>query len=432
MHLRRSIVVVVALLLSLVLAPPIASAAYTPPGGAMFNNPQGNRDARFRIIQTVNKAIKHSPRGSRIQMSMYMMDSRASTDLLIGARNRGVKVQLVLDGTARNPHTKRLARKFNRDNHKLIKPKKAHGKKAKKRTKKKHADKGHKKAGKKGKKGKKKHAGKRRRGGPDGSFVVFCKKSCRAVGKPNHTKYFTFTRTGKARNVVMVSSSNLNKGGAVKGFNDLYVLKGRKKLIRDFGRVHKQMSADTSGDGDHFLKFRRGRILARFFPKRKGPDPVMLDLRKVHCKSAKGGRTAINVSMFRWNSERGFKIARKLVRLDNQGCKVSVIFGAPGRKVWGILMRSARHGGIRLWDSRVDFDYDLKPDLRTHHKYLLIKGWYGRDRRSWQVHTGSANWGRSLRAGDENTLSISGRRAYKQYIRNWRWLTKHAARRIGR
>ena len=89
--------------------------------------------------------------------------------------------------------------------------------------------------------------------------MVFCRKSCRSIGKPNHTKYFTFTRTGKARNVVMVSSSNLNRGGALKGFNDLYVMKGRPGLLHDFSRLHRSMAQDTTGDGrDHFLKFRRG------------------------------------------------------------------------------------------------------------------------------------------------------------------------------
>ena len=97
MHFRRSVVVVVALLSatlsSTLLSAPPATAAYTPPGGATFNNPQGSRDAAFRIIRTVNKAIKHSRRGSRIQMSMYMMDTRASTGLLLGARKRGRQVQ---------------------------------------------------------------------------------------------------------------------------------------------------------------------------------------------------------------------------------------------------------------------------------------------------------------------------------------------------
>jgi hypothetical protein len=46
------------------------------------------------------------------------------------------------------------------------------------------------------------------------------------------------------------------------------------------------------------------------------------------------------------------------------------------------------------------------------------------------VHTGSANWGRSLRAGDENTLNVAGKKPWKQYLENWRFVRKHGARRI--
>ncbi len=62
---------------------------------------------------------------------------------------------------------------------------------------------------------------------------------------------------------------------------------------------------------------------------------------------------------------------------------------------------------------------------------MLINGHYGRDRSAWRVHTGSQNWGKSLRAGDENTLNIASRRAYREYIANWRFLAKRAARRVG-
>lgn len=416
MLLTRSITLVVAFFVSLVLCVPTASA-YQPPDGAVFNNPQGDRDAKFRIIQTVNQAIKHTPRGSRIQMSTYLMDSKASVGLLIGARKRGVAVQVVMDGATRNGQSKRLARALNQDNDQRVNPKRAKGKRVK---------------GKwvKGKRLKPKY----RRGGPDRSYVVFCKGSCRNGGVPNHTKYFTFTRTGKARNVIMVSSSNLNKGGAVKGYNDLFVARSRGALIRDFSRVHRQMAQDSYRN-DGMLTFKRGAFLARFYPKKRAGDPVMRDLGRVHCRGAKGraghrgGRTGINISMFRWNSDRGLAIARRLVRLDKRGCDVSVIYGAPGRKVRKALVKSARRGGIRLWDSRWDFNGDKAVDLRVHHKYMLINGRYGRDRTSWRVHTGSQNWGRSLHAGDENTLNIASRRAHREYIVNWRNMAK-ASRRV--
>jgi hypothetical protein len=414
--LTRSMTVVVAFFVSLALCVPTASA-YQPSGGAVFNNPKGDRTAKFRIIQTVNQAIKHAPRGSRIQMSTYLLDNKPSVGLLIGARKRGVAVQVVMDGAARNGQTKRLARALNRDNKDRVNPKRAKGKRVK---------------GKwvRGKKLKPRY----RRGGPDRSYVVFCKGACRNGGVPNHTKYFTFTRTGKARNVIMVSSSNLNVGGAVKGYNDLFVTKSRGALIRDFAYVHREMAKDTN-NGYRFLTFKRGALLARFYPKKRKGDPVMTDLSRVRCRGAKGGagqrgRTAINISMFRWNNDRGNAIARRLVKLEKQGCKVSVVYGAPGRKVRKTLTKSARRGGIRLWDSRWDFDGDKAVDLRVHHKYMLINGRFGRDRSAWRVHTGSQNWGRSLYAGDENTLNIASRLAYRQYIVNWRKMAKHS-RRIG-
>lgn len=382
----RTVFVVLPLLISVLALAPAASA-YEPPEGAVFNNPKGNTAAKWRIVRTVNESIRAARKGSRIQISTFLMDSRSSVDALLGARKRGVQVQMVIDGSAKNGTTRRLATVFNRDNGKRVK-------------------------------------GKRLKWGPDGSYVRFCNLSCRGIGAPNHTKYYTFTRTGTASNVIMVSSSNLNKGGATKGFNDLVVLKERKALIANFATVHAEMTEDTSNDKDGFLEFTQGNATARFYPKPKGPDPVITDLNQVKCKGAGGGagragRTAINVSMFRWNNERGFAIARKLVRLDDEGCDVQVMYGAPGNKVADILKASARRGGIKLWDTRWDFNDDQAVDLRVHHKYTLINGVYGKDTSSWRVHTGSANWGQDLRAGDENTLTVVSRPLYNQYLADW-------------
>ena len=399
MHPKRSLVTLLVVVMTLSVSAPVA-AAYQPPGGAVFNNPQGGHRAKFRIVRTINRAIKGARRGSRIQISTYLMDSKESTTLLIKARKRGVAVQAVIDGSAKNRQTLRLAKALNRDNRKKVR---------------------------------RKH----RRGGPDRSYVVFCRGSCRNGGRPNHTKYFTFTRTGKARNVVMVSSSNLNRGGAVKGYNDLLVMKKQKRLTKDFASVHREMAEDSRNDGDGFIQFNRGHITARFYPTKKKADPVMQDLRQIRCRGTRQGagrhkRTTIHVSMFRWNSRRGIALARKLVRLDRAGCEVSVIYGAPGRRVRDVLRTSARRGGVRLWDSRWDYNHNGTVDMRVHHKYMLISGRYGKDRSAWRVHTGSQNWGRSLHAGDENTINIAGPKTYRQYLRNWRHVVRHAGRRVGR
>jgi hypothetical protein len=222
----------------------------------------------------------------------------------------------------------------------------------------------------------------------------------------------------------MVSSSNLNRGGATLGWNDLYEADGKAAMVARYAAIHAEMARDTPS-GDRYQEYHVGIFTLRFYPKPKGGDPVMSDLSKVRCHGAtggagRGGRTAINVSMFAWNNDRGTAIAKKLISLDRDGCQVSVIYGAPSRAVRDLLMGSARRGGIKLWDSRMDRNGDGVFDLRVHHKYMLINGSYGGDHSSWRVHTGSQNWGRgTLRGGDENTLTIASRGAYRQYIANW-------------
>ena len=385
-----------------------SAAAWQPVKGAMFNNPRGSYEARWRIIHHVNRAVKEAPRGSRILFSTFMMDSKASANALLAAHRRGVKVQIVMDGDdAYTGQARRLQRALNRDNRKVRRGDRVLDKR-----------------------------GQPVRWGRDQSFVVFCKGSCRAGRANNHSKFYVFSRTGTARDVVMVSSSNLNAGGAVRGYNDLYVAKTRPAMVRAYMQVHAEMAQDTAQDGDGFREYRTGNLVSRFYPKARGGDPVLGDLAKVRCKGANGGagrqgRTAINVSMFAWNRDRGMAIARKLVALDRAGCHVSVIYGAPSRAVGEYLRKSARKGRIKLWDSRWDRDGDGLFDVRVHHKYMLINGRYGSDRSSWRVHTGSQNWGRgTLRGGDENTVSIAARRAYRRYIGNWDMVVKFGGRRI--
>ncbi len=398
----------VTMLASLLLAP--SAAAWQPDDGALFNNPRGEHDARWRVVKQVDQAVLHARPGSRIMFSTFLMDSRASANALLDAHRRGVEVQVVMDGDdAFTGQARRLRRAFNADNEKVGRGERRLNRK-----------------------------GEPRKWGRDQSFVVFCDGSCRAGRANNHAKFYVFTRTGTARDVVMVSSSNLNKGGAVRGFNDLFVVKGRGGLVQDYARIHAEMARDSEGDGDRFREHRHGQLTTRFYPRTKGGDPVLRDLSKVRCKGARRGaghrgRTSINVSMFAWNSDRGMAIARRLVALDRAGCDVSVIYGAPSKVLAKYLRKSARNGRVKLWDSRYDRDGDGLVDIRVHHKYMLISGRYGDDRSAWRVHTGSQNWGRgTLRMGDDNTVNIASRRVHRQYLSNWRTVSRIGARKIHR
>lgn len=384
---------------------------YAPPSGAVFNNPRGSRPEKFRIVNTVIQAIRHARPKSFIYITGFLFDSVSAADALIAARNRGVRVQIVFDGNVHNGPANRLGAALNKDNKKI-------GKGQKRRW----------------------PDGQLRKWGKDRSFVKWCVKSCRDGGDPNHAKWYVFTQTGKAKNVVMVSGSNLNKGGAQKGFNDMIILKERPKLVEKFGLVNDEFAEDSSKDGDGFLEFEEGNAVARFYPKKAAGDPVMEDLKAVRCNKAeggagRGGRTAVNVAMFRWNNSRGFALARKLVSMDKAGCIVKIVYGAPGKRVVDILKSSARNGGVELYDSRhfTEPTYPGEPRevyLRTHSKYLLINGAVKGDFSSWSVQTGSANWGQSLHAGDENTLTVYDRKIYQKYLENWRWVVNTASVRV--
>ena len=79
------------------------------------------------------------------------------------------------------------------------------------------------------------------------------------------------------------------------------------------------------------------------------------------------------------------------------------------------------------WNWNADEDNDEGPDVRTHGKYVLVKGTYGGNRKSYQVWTGTGNWvGGSLNLGDENSLNIARKSAFQKYVANWETVRKHS------
>jgi hypothetical protein len=446
MFVRRTtwLLTVVALSITALVA---SAAAYVPPGGGTFNTPRpwGNDKERYRIVRTIEKAFKKTrptaedPRPV-ILVSTYLLDRNQSVDALVDACRRGVAVRVILDEDIDNRNSRRLITMLNGDNvpdrnGDGVPDRKPRARKCNRPL---------------------RHQGHRaavvphtnllsldaaRRSverptkdsvtwGKDGSYVKVCNGSCRGAGGNMHSKFFAFTHTGKSNNVVMVSSSNLNEGGALLGWNDLYVMKGRPTSFAGYQRIHRQMTDDTRA-GDRKVQIKDGPFTSRFFPMRKASkanDPTLADLKRIRCSSA-FGRTEVHVSMFFWKGARGNYLTDKLLRLARSGCRVSIIYGAPSVQMAERLRNAARAGTINLYDSRWDFNNDGFNEVRTHAKYVLVKGTVGKDRSSHQVWTGSQNWvAGSLSRGDEVSLSIAKRSAYKDYMRNWTTIRNHARR----
>jgi hypothetical protein len=260
--------------------------------------------------------------------------------------------------------------------------------------------------------------------------VKRCIGACRGGGGNMHSKFYLFSRTGKAQKVVMVSSSNLNRGGATMGWNEMYTIKNRPRLYKAFAAMHREMTDDKAA-GAKKVQVADGPFLARFFPMKhasKKNDPTLHDLDRIRCKS-KLGRTRINVSMFYWKGGRGNYLADKLFSLARDGCQVGVVYGAPSIQIATRLRAAAGRSLIRLYDTRWDRNDDGFNEVRTHAKYVLVKGSYGKDRAAYRVLTGSQNWvAGSLSRSDETTLNIGLKSAYVDYLHNWNTIRQHARR----
>lgn len=422
---------------------------------ATFNVPRpwGSKHQQNLILLDVERAINQVPRPTKnypeptITIASYLLDRTTSVTALINACKRGVGVRVVLDDDIVNKNSRRLISALNGDN---VRDKNHDGKAdSKPRT------------GRCGRNTRKPTSGKwdhkgrvvaddtllsRRQAklsldvptgrsvtwGRDGSYVKRCDGSCRNAGSGGnmHSKFYLFSRTGKDRNVVMVSSSNLNRGGAKAGWNDMYVMRNRPRSYEAYLKVHRAMTRQLRS-AKRREEIVDGPFTSRFFPMRrasKKTDPTLRDLKQIRCTSGLG-RTEVYVSMFYWKGVRGNYLADQLLTLAHHGCKVSAIYGAPSRQIAQRLRTAAGRHVINLFDSRWDFNEDGYNEVRTHAKYVLVKGTYRGNHRAYVVMTGTQNWvAGSLRLGDENSLNVALRSAYKSYKRDWDNIRNHSRR----
>lgn len=410
-------------------ARPIDAPAFNVP------HPWGTPGQRSAILRKVESAINHTPKGQTMLISSYLFDQRSSVNALISACRRGVSVRVVLDGQIASHQSRRLVAALNGDN---IRPN-GHGGWTKPKTRKcGRRLAGHTKVSPDAMSAKQIQqsvsgpTGNSRTWGKDKSYVKKCSGSCRGTGALMHAKFYAFSRTSGIPHVIMVSSSNLNDGGAVRGWNDLAAMKRRPKSFKMYEAIHLEMTQDDEGDDRGKFEVVDGPYTSRFFPwpgtGRKG-DPVMKDLNKIGCHGPRG-RTLVQVSMFYWKGTRGNYIATKLLSLAHHGCQVSIIYGAPSNQIASRLRAAAGAGVINLFDSRWWFDDgDTEVDVRTHSKYILVNGRYGGRARSWQVMMGTANWtpGSLVRA-DENSINIASASVWRAYSRNWTFVRNHSRR----
>ncbi|TDD20849.1 phosphatidylserine/phosphatidylglycerophosphate/cardiolipin synthase family protein [Nonomuraea diastatica] len=347
-----------------------ADAPATPvTTAAVFNDPVSGDGAA--LAQKLCGLVRQTPSGARIQVAHFVMSGAAGTefaDELIKAHQRDVDVQVVLDGDRRGAAiAEKLTAALGTDTsarswlHVCT--------------------------------------------GPPSGGTAAC------IGnKGQHNKFYLFSRTGDASEVVVQSSANLTDLNSTTYWNNAVVVPGNRRLYAAYAGYFADLAAErknldyyrivqTGGPG--------GSVRAHFFPEASG-DPIVDQLGKVSCR----GGTTIRVGMSEWDTYR-VAIPQRLRDLAAQGCTVRIVYGIMADEVEELLRAEPR---VEL---RTLGDGGALPG-RVHSKYLLVEGSYDGDRHARWVFTGSHNYNEtSLRRNDEVLLRLGNRRVYEQYVANF-------------
>jgi hypothetical protein len=352
-----------------------ADAPETPVSvGAVFSEPVGGDPVA--IVRKICALVKQAPAGARVQVAHFVMSGTAGTefaDELIKAHRRGVKVQVILDGDTRGRTVAaRLASGLGTDR-------------------------------------------------SAGSWLHVCTGpmsggTAACIGdKGQHNKFYLFSKTGDASNVVVQSSANLTDLNSTTYWNNAVVLPGNKRLYQAYEGYFKDLAAERK-NLDYYRVVNTGSaggsVRAHFFPRAgdsAATDPVVEHLGKVSCQ---GGGTTVRVGMSEWDTYR-IAIPEKLRDLAAQGCTVKIVYGIMDDEVKQVLRSEPR---IEL---RTLGTGGALPG-RVHSKYLLIEGGYDGDRDARWVFTGSHNYNlTSLRRNDEALLRLNNKTVYQQYVANF-------------
>jgi phosphatidylserine/phosphatidylglycerophosphate/cardiolipin synthase-like enzyme len=359
---RKSLSVAVGVLAACLLtAGALAPGAYADPvprTGPVFNSPVGGTAKRDAISARVARLIAGTPKGGRIAIAMYHFSSMDTARQLVAAAKRGVGVQVVLDYESRRYAAfKRLKRGL--------------GGNAKKP-----------------------------------SWVIVCDEDRGCIGPEfNHNKFFLFSSTLGARNMVMQTSANATGGARDMQWNDALVLQDPAVYA-----AYLAYFGDLAGR-HHTTNYHRtvqaGRYRLDFFPWAKG-DPISQALDQVSC--AGGTRLRLSLGHFTWGP-----IARRLWELDSAGCRVQVVFDIVGP---GAIRALTQKGG-KNGNPEIRYLTEGGRATYVHSKYLLIDGTYqGKPQKV--VFTGSNNYTTvGFHGHDEAMITVADPQLETEYAANF-------------
>ena len=339
--------------------------------GAAFSNPVAGRATG--VVEQVCNLVNQAAPGSSIRLANFVISGNAGMDFtnaLLAAHDRGVDVQVVIDGwQIDKPASAKLIDTLGVDE-------------------------------------------------AARSWVHVCShkspegntSSCIGT-KGQHNKFYLFSETGGQKEVVVQASANFTDVNSKTYWNNALTFTGNHKLYEGYGSYFDDLVAEVQ-DADYYRTvstgMQGGNVTAHFFPSAT-VDPVLDRVQELDCKN--NGTSEIRIGMSEWDEARA-GIADRLVELAQAGCSVRIVHGPMADSV---LQRLSGQPGIELRE----LDSDKLPG-RIHSKYLIAENMTGKHSSQNLVLTGSHNYNTtSLRRNDEAIVETSRRDVYLQYRENF-------------
>lgn len=361
----------------------------------VFNTPGFYGQRTTTLEDKLIEMIKSSVTGSKIRIALYTLDRTVVAQELVHASQRGVDVQIVLDGgnAIRSQQVGHainvLVEGFNGNSGLIC----ANG---------------------------------------ESDCIKFCSGPLAPILKPfkikknfivgescrglisNHNKLFLFTELNDgSKNIVAQTSANMT-AGQLKMYNDLIIIKNDEiffnhlynywqKLKKDNTQLFKKSFPTISEDEKY--------LTAYFFPRPTARDPIKALLRRVNCHLPD---SIIRVSHSSFSRH---KVAYELKRLKEAGCKVEVIARidpkqhSPSKKVKKALAESIV---LLPYDGQHP---DQQSENSIHTKIVTINAAIDNSPEKIKVVlTGSYNLDIiSLRANDETLIEVRDDEIYEHY-----------------
>lgn len=339
-----------------------AAVAYTPRSGAIGQHPTASGAQSSPIRRAIVDNTRNTPAGQTIRVVAWNFDDQAISTALINAHQRGVHVQVLVWDRNCSSATAALRRAVGA-------------------------------------------AG-------DASFFKCIAHSARGPeGKGQlHQKSFTFSRTGTASNVSLVTSYNPTDHANKNQYNVALQFVNNQTMHNDLKALFEQQRTDrprparcqtaAANDGRLFQHFFTGGFGVMAYPLDCiAEDPLLTRLRTIPNPS----QAVIRVATSGFTNERARRIAEELVRLRRAGASVKLLHTAgAGPVVRGILDR----GGVARLDTQTCGGAPENDASFNHSKMLLVSLVSGGQRgyRSW---VGSDNMADSSINSDELMVQSS-------------------------